>query len=98
MATKTPTHLELFFARTVRVRKEHIAGATMDETGELMEIIKAGSIKKISFGPASDMIIADTAIENKSSNKEEIDRAKERIEEFAKARAAAEKKLTTKAA
>jgi hypothetical protein len=79
-----PTHLEVYFARTVRVRKEHIAGSPAPEgPGDLMTIVQRGDTKKIQWTAAQDLLLAETAIENKSINRDRIETDKAEVRQLA---------------
>jgi len=76
-----PTHLPVFFVRSVRVRREHIAGETVPEGREnLMKIINRGESLRVKYEYASDMIVAGTCIEeNGVENKKKIEDEKRLI-------------------
>ncbi len=77
---KRPTHLKLFFTRSVRVQKAHIAGATAPEgTHDLMAIVEKGSELTITFPEACDLVLAESAIEIKASNADVLAEAKRLI-------------------
>lgn len=79
---KQPTHLKLFFTRTVRVQKAHIAGSKAPEgQHDLMAIVERGTEHNIVFAHACDLVLADSAIEIKPTNAEAIASAKEDIAE-----------------
>lgn len=74
---KQPTHLRLFFTRSVRVQKAHIAGSKAPEGNhDLMAIVERGTEHNIVFAHACDLILADSAIEIKPSNAEAVAEAK----------------------
>jgi len=74
---KQPTHLKLFFIRSVRVQKAHIAGSKAPEGNhDLMAIVERGTEHNIVFAHACDLVLADSAIEIKPSNAEAIADAK----------------------
>lgn len=71
-----PTHLSIFFTRTIRVRREHILGEQTGEDGNLMLVVRHGETRKIQWGVAKDLIVAESALEDKGSNREKIDSLK----------------------
>lgn len=88
-----PTHLEVFFARTVRVRREHIAGDTVGEDGNLMRIVQKGESKRIQFSIAQELIIAESAFPNTKVNAEKIEAVKTEIAAEKEAEQKAKSKL-----
>lgn len=79
------SHLTVFFARSLRVRKEHIAGQQAAEgKTDLMEIISAGTSKRIRRDVAMDLMTAESVIHETSINADRIKIERQRIAEEAK--------------
>ncbi len=80
-----PTHKKLFITRDIRLRKEHILDSSIKDTievNDLMRIAKAGTTLTIVLGCAYDLIVAKSAIEDNSKNRDEIAEAKLLIEQW----------------
>jgi hypothetical protein len=94
-----PTHLEVYFARTVRVRKEHIAGSPAPEgPADLMTIVQRGDTKRIQFNAAQDLLLSETAIENKIVNRDRIEADKAEVRQITESEREAQSKTQNKKA
>lgn len=69
-----PSHKEVYFLRTVRVRRDHIQGDSDDGTNGLMRIVERGESLKIVTGQATFLIVDGTSLDVRlSDNKILID-------------------------
>lgn len=72
MANQAPTHLKVYFKRTVRIRREHIQGDADDGNNGLMRIVFRGEELKIIAPQARFLIVDETALEVKILNSDAI--------------------------
>ena len=77
-----PTHLPLVILRDIRVRKDHIAGSPAAEgKNDLMRIVHRGDKIKVITEVARDLIIAESALEEKFENTGRIKEFMDALEE-----------------
>jgi len=84
---RPPSHLPLVFTRRTWMRREHIAGAPPAGEGEseLMMLVEKGEDKSVSYGVATDLIIAETAVQaNKADNRPWIEHIRNEAAQDAK--------------
>lgn len=67
-----PTHLKIYFKRTVRVRREHIQGDADDGNNGLMRVVNRGDELKIIAPQARFLIVDETGLEVKTINADAI--------------------------
>ncbi len=73
MAKPQPLHTSVFFARTLRVRKEHISGeSAATDASDLMRVVERGEVLRIVTVEALSLIDAGSALEDAQKNREEI--------------------------
>lgn len=66
----TPTHLPVVILRDIWVRKDHIAGAAAPQQGErITKVVKRGERLNIAYSAAKDLIVAESAFEDNSTNR-----------------------------
>lgn len=78
------THTEVYFLRTVWVRREHILGDVDDGTNGIMRVIARGESHKINATQAHYMIVDETCLEVKSANRDAIEADLKQVREVTK--------------
>lgn len=73
MAKQQPTHIEVFFIRSTRVRRDAIPGETVGEMHDPMKIVKRGEKLRLHRPVALDLITGQSAIEVTTANREAIE-------------------------
>ncbi len=83
MAGKS-THTEVYFLRTVWVRREHIQGDTGSGEEGIMRIVQRGETLKIVGNQAHYLIVDETCLEVKIANKDAIEADLRQVRELTK--------------
>lgn len=98
MAQKPPTHIQLYFARTVRVQKAHIAGEKAPEgVHDMMRIVSKGETVSVSYIAAMDLVVAGSAVNLREISAADLADVKEKVNREIKERDA-DRKQERKAA
>lgn len=67
-----PTHSKIVIARDIWIRRTDVSGGAQNEGESPMRIARRGESLNVVFGVARDLVIAESAIEDKAINAERI--------------------------
>lgn len=75
-----PSHLSVFFLRSIRVRREHIAGLPSAKEGEsLVKVMERGETAKLVYDVAIDLVVAGSVLADTPENRYRIDEERKLI-------------------